>query len=117
MTLCTAKSSRTGEPCRAHVVLGARVCVAHGGAAPQVRQSARERLLAFVDPALDQLRRLIDTADSDSVKLSAIKDVLDRCGYKVPEKIDIGGKQVIEVEFVAKPLPIATNGHVLESRR
>jgi hypothetical protein len=42
---CTAKSSRTGEPCRAWAVRGARVCSAHGGRAPQVAAAAKRRLL------------------------------------------------------------------------
>lgn len=41
---CGARSSRTGEPCRAWAVVGATVCVAHGGAAPQVRRAAARRL-------------------------------------------------------------------------
>lgn len=52
----------------------------HGGSAPQVKLSARARLETYVDPALTALRNLVDTADSDSVRLSAIKDILDRAG-------------------------------------
>lgn len=36
----------------------------------------------MVEPALMQLRHLIDSADSDAVKLAAVKDALDRAGYK-----------------------------------
>lgn len=41
---CRATSSRTGKPCRNHPVNGATVCMAHGGAAPQVRRKAAERV-------------------------------------------------------------------------
>ncbi len=40
---CAGRSSRTGEPCQAYPVRGAKVCVAHGGRAPQVKAKARER--------------------------------------------------------------------------
>jgi hypothetical protein len=36
---------KNGEPCKAYAIIGGRVCRAHGGAAPQVRAAARERLL------------------------------------------------------------------------
>ena len=41
--ICAAKTT-AGHPCRRHAVAGARVCQVHGGAAPQVRQAARQRL-------------------------------------------------------------------------
>lgn len=43
---CTGHSTRTGRPCKAWPVRGATVCVAHGGAAPQVRAAARRRVTA-----------------------------------------------------------------------
>lgn len=41
---CSARSSQSGEACRAYAVVGATVCVAHGGRAPQVRAAARRRV-------------------------------------------------------------------------
>lgn len=79
---CTARKSATGERCKAWAIRGGNVCVTHGGAAPQVRKKAEERLAEMVEPALIQLRNLIDSADSDAVKLAAVKDALDRAGYK-----------------------------------
>jgi hypothetical protein len=40
---CTAHTSK-GKPCRKAPVLGADVCTSHGGAAPQVRAKAAERV-------------------------------------------------------------------------
>lgn len=40
---CHARRTN-GEPCRAYAIHGGRVCRAHGGAAPQVRQAATERI-------------------------------------------------------------------------
>jgi hypothetical protein len=44
MKRCTARSSRTGEPCRRFPVRGATVCPSHGGRAPQVQRAAELRL-------------------------------------------------------------------------
>jgi hypothetical protein len=40
---CTAHRT-DGAPCRAWAIRGGRVCAAHGGRAPQVRDAARRRL-------------------------------------------------------------------------
>jgi len=103
MTVCTARSSRTGQPCRQYAIRGGRVCVAHGGLAPQVIAKAEDRLRALVQPAISGLAELINKADSDSVRLSAIRDLLDRTGYKPTEKVQSEGRQVIEIEYVDRP--------------
>src|SRR4051812_24427959 len=77
-----------GDECPNWAIRGGTVCHVHGGRAPQVRMAARERLAAMVDPALIELRRLVDAADSDSVKLAAIKDVLDRAGFKPADRVE-----------------------------
>ena len=87
-TRCTARSSRTHQACRRYPIRGGTVCPTHGGSIKRVKKAARERLEEMVDPALTELRKLIETADSDSVKLSAIKDVLDRAGYVALKKAD-----------------------------
>lgn len=43
---CTARSKRTGNQCGRAPILGGNVCKHHGGAAPQVKAKAAERLLA-----------------------------------------------------------------------
>ena len=43
---CTATAKATGARCRRSPVAGATVCVVHGGAAPQVKAAAKERLAA-----------------------------------------------------------------------
>ncbi len=85
--VCSAHRT-DGKPCSRSPINGGRVCIMHGGKAPQVRMAANERLAAMVDPALVELRRLIDGAESDSVKLAAIKDVLDRTGFKPAERVE-----------------------------
>lgn len=41
---CTAHKTSTGEPCEAWAMNGSKVCVAHGGAAPQVRAKAAQNI-------------------------------------------------------------------------
>ncbi len=66
----------------------------HGGRAPQVRAAAQLRILSLVNPALHELARLVKEADADSVKLSAVKDVLDRAGLAAAQitKMELTGK-------------------------
>lgn len=89
---CTATSKQSGERCKRAPIVGGFVCEMHGGKAPEVRKSARERLLAMVDPALDALLRALKTgppcehcgrsdADRDPAVLRAVQLVLDRAGY------------------------------------
>lgn len=68
---CTGRSSRTGEPCQAYPVRGAKVCVAHGGRAPQVKAKARER--AVEQQARAELARLdVDPVEDPLSELAKI---------------------------------------------
>ena len=49
--------------------------------------AAEERLMALADPAITRLAHLIDNADTDAVRLGAVKDALDRAGFKPTEKV------------------------------
>ena len=60
----------------------------HGGASPQVRQKARERLAALVDPSITRLSKLL-RSKQELVALGAVKDVLDRNGFKSPDTLKI----------------------------
>jgi hypothetical protein len=101
-----------GDPCRAPAIRGGTVCQAHGGSTPRAKMGAQARLQAFVDPALDALRKLVDTADSDSVRLGAIRDILDRAGYKPREKVDLQvGPLIKTVTADDLELLIPTDGH------
>jgi hypothetical protein len=55
---CTAHSSSTGKPCGNRPALGATVCRWHGGAAPQVKAKAAERVAE--EMARRALRRIAD---------------------------------------------------------
>jgi len=81
---CQAKA-RSGLQCAHHPMAGQRVCHMHGGKSPQALAKAEDRLRALVHPAISGLAELINKADSDSVRLSAIRDLLDRTGYRVTD--------------------------------
>jgi hypothetical protein len=107
---CRAKSSRTGQPCRRWAILGGNVCPTHGGSIHRVKLSAQQRLAEMVDPALTSLADLVIRADNDAIKLAAIKDVLDRAGFKPRERVETSGKVVIEIVYAD-----AVDGpHILE---
>jgi hypothetical protein len=111
---CTAHNQNAAR-CYAYAIPGGKVCRYHGGAAPQVKLAAEDRLRALVHPAITGLQQLIAQADSDSVRLSAIRDLLDRTGYKPTEKIQTTGDSTIRVEYADAATPTVTpehrNGH------
>ena len=79
---CTATANRTGERCGAPAIKGGTVCRMHGGALPQVKKKAKERLLELVDPALAVLHKILtDPNTEDAVKVRAALGTLDRTGF------------------------------------
>lgn len=87
---CKAKANRTGERCKRAAIKGGTVCTTHGGRAPQVVKSARERLLALVDPAFAVLLKILtDPNADDSVKVRAAIATLDRTGYGANQTVTL----------------------------
>jgi hypothetical protein len=80
------------------------VCDFHGAKAPQVKRKARERLEEAADRlARELLRMATDPAVPESVRLSAIKDALDRGG--------VSAKTAVEVEVgLPKPWELIMDG-------
>jgi len=95
---CNA-TTRGGAPCKGQAILGGTVCRMHGGAAPQVKAKALERLEAYQDRAIDRLFTLVDQVEYPSVAIAAVKDVLDRTMGKAAETMAITGKDGGPVEF------------------
>lgn len=89
---CTAKvknGPREGERCGRWSIAGATVCIVHGGRLPNVREAAAQRvetakmrLIADSDKAIDTLFELIAPGTQDNVRLGAAKEILDRAGIK-----------------------------------
>jgi len=70
-----------GARCRREAEPGAIVCDQHGGAAPQVRRRAAERLIMNADRAAENLVRMMeDTEVPFGVRAKIAQDLLDRAG-------------------------------------
>src|SRR5262245_15545216 len=116
MERCKA-NSRSGQRCANRSMRGQQVCHMHGGKSPQALAKAEDRLRDLVHPAISRLAQLIDSAESDAVKLAAVRDVLDRAGYKAPDKLQADHDITIEIvrkssasAFALKPPNGHTNG-------
>lgn len=95
---CGAKTS-DGDPCKNSPMLGGKRCRMHGGAAPQVKRKAQERLLEGVPKMLKMLKELASNEDvPPQVRLAAIRDWLDRAG--IDRKIEIDVKSSAFEEMV-----------------
>lgn len=51
-----------GRPCKKYAIPGGEVCRNHGGAAPQVKKAAKERLKELQDPSLQRLEDILNAA-------------------------------------------------------
>jgi hypothetical protein len=80
------------------------VCNIHGGKTPAIMAKAEDRLRSLVHPAITGLAELIAKADSDSVRLSAIRDLLDRTGYK--PSVQLNAESDITIRIVRDEQPI-----------
>ncbi|WP_131809596.1 hypothetical protein [Mycolicibacter sinensis] len=91
---CTARSSRTGEPCKRPPMLGGNVCYHHGGAAPQVKAKAQRRLEQSCDALVQKLLGMaLDGDVPDHVALAAIRDALDRAMGKATTTVEVSAVQ------------------------
>ena len=64
-----------------------------------------QKLVAEIMPsALSELRNLVINAESESVKLGAIKDVLDRAGLKPVERIEQTNVEQMSTSDIQKEL-------------
>lgn len=61
----------------------------------EIQEQTKQMIQNAVPGALSQLTSLVDSAQSESVRLGAIKDILDRAGYRPVEKTE---QQISHVE-------------------
>lgn len=88
-------TNRAGERCKRIAMSGQAVCRTHGGASPQAKAKARERLQSLVDPAVQHLETILN--DSVAIKdyqsaLRAITAILDRTGYHAKSVVELEGE-------------------------
>jgi hypothetical protein len=70
-----------GSRCKREAEDGAVVCDQHGGAAPQVRRRAAERLIITADRAAENLVRVMENTEVPfGVRAKIAQDLLDRAG-------------------------------------
>lgn len=87
---------KNGGRCKHSALKGSKVCAYHGGRAPQVQARAKIRIQEATDKAARGLLDMAsDTTIPEGVRLSAIKDILDRGG--------LGVRQSVDIEVSAKP--------------
>jgi hypothetical protein len=82
-------SRRKGRQCLRPAIDGGTVCYHHGGAAPQVKAKARQRLEEAADRMAKELLGIAEGAESESVKLAAIRDALDRAGVSAKQAVEL----------------------------
>ena len=90
---CHARSKSTGVQCRRPAVPGAQVCRFHGGAAPQVRAKAQQRLLLAADSVAGVLVGLATSRKTPAAtREAAARAVLDRAGLSPRQVLELTGK-------------------------
>jgi hypothetical protein len=80
---------KNGDQCLKAAIRGGHVCRFHGGAAGHVRRKARERLELAADRMARELLGMATGAESEAVKLNAIRDALDRAGLGAKAEVSL----------------------------
>ena len=65
------------------------MCTHHGGSAPAVKAKARQRIEDAANRMAKELLGTATGAESEAVRLAAIKDALDRAGLVAPKTVDV----------------------------
>lgn len=63
--------------------------------AEEIERRTKKMIKDSVPAAMAMLRHLVENAESESVRLGAVKDILDRAGLKPTEKVE---QQITQVE-------------------
>lgn len=97
VTPCTARK-RNGDPCGNAAMNGSTVCRMHGGAAPQVKRRAQQRILEASDKAAAHLVAMMqDKTIPPAVQLAAARDLLDRAGLAGKQELELSANVSVSV--------------------
>ena len=108
---CTA-TNRQGKRCGRWPIQGGFVCRLHGGAAPQVKAKALERLMLMQDMAITRLGQLALDEKFPSTSYQAVRDVLDRTMGRAVEQVRI----TADVNVMEDRLKAARERHAKRQR-
>lgn len=92
-------TNRQGKRCSQPAIHGGTVCRFHGGAAPQVKAKAMERLMALQSPAISRLAELIAQTEFPSTAMAAVRDALDRTLGKPAESVSLEHSGTLEISW------------------
>ncbi|WP_223596702.1 terminase small subunit [Neobacillus bataviensis] len=63
------------------------------------RDRIQGRLATMAEKSAEMIFELAMSAESENVRLSAIKDILDRSGFKAPDKVEQKNEHSGKIEF------------------
>lgn len=104
---CTAHK-KNGERCRNPARRGTTVCDFHGAKAPQVKRKAQQRIQESADRMVNVLLEIALTAQSESVRLAAVKDILDRAGLGSKQALELSAEPLAPWEEVLRDISFAS---------
>lgn len=92
---------KDGERCKKAAIKGGKVCRSHGGAAPQVQRSARERFNDSIDPMLNAMAQMAKEIAEGTISAEDrrffMKFVADRTGFIPGKTVSVDGPAAWEV--------------------
>lgn len=97
----------SGGRCKKAAIKGGTVCGTHGGSAPQVKRSARERLLEAADPAAARLVKALESVD-ERAAIKAAQLILDRAGIGPMSAVELSGEIAVTATSITLDALLAT---------
>jgi hypothetical protein len=88
------RQTRDGKPCNNYALIGATVCMIHGGGTPMAKAAARKRLMMIFEPALMVAYEIMmDDLNEPEVRLKAALAIIDRCGHGPNMKLEVDDRR------------------------